>query len=157
MRVLGIDPGLERVGWAVVEDHARSFQPLGWGLISTDFGLAPAVRLQAVYRRMRELIADRPCDLAVVERLFFTRNTSSAMAVAQARGVILLALADVSWPILEPNPMQIKQAVTGYGKADKMQMTAAVRRLLTMGDEPMVDDTADALAGALYGLTKRGA
>lgn len=157
MRVLGIDPGLGRVGWAVVEDGGPSFQPLGWGLIATDSGLAPAVRLQAVYREIRALIADRPCDLAVVERLFFARNTSSAMAVAQARGVILLALADVSWPVLEPNPMQIKQAVTGYGGADKAQVTAAVRKLLAMGTEQMVDDTADALAGALYGLTKREA
>lgn len=157
MRVLGIDPGLERVGWAVVEDRDRAFQPLGWGMISTDAQLDPALRLQAVYRQMRALISKRPCDLAVVERLFFTRNTSSAMAVAQARGVILLALADVSWPILEPNPMQIKQAVTGYGKADKVQMTSAVRKLLEIGVEPMVDDTADALAGALYGLTQREA
>lgn len=157
MRALGVDPGLERVGWAVVEDAGPSFRPLSWGLITTDPGeLAPG-RLRSVYQQVHQLVETAGCDLAVVERLFFTRNTTSAMAVAQARGVILLALAELGLRVVEPNPMQIKQAVTGYGRADKAQITAAVRRLLAIGPERMVDDTADALAGALYGLTQRGA
>lgn len=107
------------------------------------------MRLQRIYAGLRAVIADHAPETAAVEELFFSRNTRTAMSVGEARGVILLALADAGLPIVEYTPMQIKQAVTGYGSADKRQVQEMVRLLLSPPDIPRPDDAADAAAVAI--------
>jgi crossover junction endodeoxyribonuclease RuvC len=120
-----------------------------FGVIETPAGDAPEVRLLSIYRQLNDLLAHHQPTRAAVEQLFFGRNITTAIAVGQARGVLLLALAEAGIPISEYSPPKIKEAITGYGKAEKAQMQLMVRHLLNLDQSPHPDDAADALAVAL--------
>ncbi len=149
MRVLGIDPGTATTGYAVVEEREGRLQLIAIGTISTPAKTPLPARLQQIYMELRHVVTDYGPDASAVEELFFSRNARTAMAVGHARGVTLLALADAGLKIAEYTPMQIKQAVTGYGNADKHQVQEMVRMLLDLADVPQPDDAADAAAVAI--------
>ncbi|MBX6394115.1 MAG: crossover junction endodeoxyribonuclease RuvC [Alicyclobacillaceae bacterium] len=149
MRVLGIDPGIGRLGYGFVRTAGNRLCAEEYGCLETPPGLPLADRLVMIYDKMRELLAgDRP-DAVAVEQLFFYRNVTTAFAVGQARGVVLLAARQAGVPIAEYTPMQVKQAVTGYGSAEKGQIQRMVGILLGLGGPPRPDDAADALAIAI--------
>jgi crossover junction endodeoxyribonuclease RuvC len=152
MRVLGIDPGTATTGYGVVEEVKGDLKPLAFGVIRTPADRPLPVRLQSIYRALKELAAEWVPTTAAVEELFFSRNVRTAMSVGQARGVTLLALADTGLDVAEYTPLAIKQAVTGYGNADKAQVQEMVRLLLGLAEAPRPDDAADALAVAICHL-----
>ena len=149
MRVLGIDPGTAITGYAVVDENRGRLSLVAMGVITTPAKTPLPSRLQTIHNSLQELIATHVPDRAAVEELFFSRNARTAMSVGHARGVTLLALADADLPIAEYTPMQIKQAVTGYGNAGKHQVQEMVRMLLNLSDVPKPDDAADAAAVAI--------
>jgi len=149
MRVLGIDPGTAITGYAVVEETEGRLSLVTIGVVETPAKTPLPKRLQRIYSGLRSVVAEHVPDTAAVEELFFSRNTRTAMSVGEARGVVLLALVDAGLPITEYTPMQIKQAVTGYGNADKRQVQEMVRLLLSLSDIPRPDDAADAAAVAI--------
>lgn len=149
MRVLGIDPGTATTGYAVVEEAAGHLQLIVLGVITTPAKTPLPSRLQTIYTELKEIVAEYEPEAAAVEELFFSRNARTAMSVGHARGVILLALIDSDLSIAEYTPMQIKQAVTGYGNADKHQVQEMVRMLLALPALPKPDDAADAAAVAI--------
>jgi crossover junction endodeoxyribonuclease RuvC len=149
MRVLGIDPGTAITGYGVVEEVEADLEPLTFGVIRTPAGQPLPARLQLIYRAVRDLATEWELAAAAVEELFFSSNVRTAMSVGQARGVALLALADAGLAVAEYTPLAIKQAVTGYGNADKVQMQEMVRLLLGLAEVPRPDDAADALAVAI--------
>jgi crossover junction endodeoxyribonuclease RuvC len=150
MRVLGIDPGTGILGFGIIELSSRG-QPslVDGGVIRTPVKEDDAVRLLTIYDELTEIIKQTKPDVMSVEKLFFARNVTTAMTVAQARGVVLLCGMRAKLPIFEYTPMQIKQAITGYGKADKKQMQEMVRVILQLKEVPKPDDAADALAAAI--------
>lgn len=152
MRCLGIDPGTARMGYGVVDDSAGSSRALAYAAIETRPELAMPLRLQALYRGVEGLLREYRPDVLAVEELFFGRNVTTAIFVGQARGVVLLAAANNGVPVAEYTPAQVKQAVSGYGRAAKPQVEAMVCRLLGLREPPRPDDVADALAVALCGL-----
>jgi crossover junction endodeoxyribonuclease RuvC len=149
MRILGIDPGTGILGFGVVEAVGRSVQLVDAGVIRTPVHEDDAVRLLTIYEELTDIIVQTKPKLMSVEKLFFARNVTTAMTVAQARGVVLLCGMQAQLEIFEYTPMQIKQAITGYGKADKKQMQEMVRVLLGLKEIPKPDDAADALAAAI--------
>jgi len=149
MRVLGIDPGTATTGYGVIEEVAGDLKPLAFGVIRTPSDRPLPVRLQMIYRGVKALAEEWLPETAAVEELFFSSNVRTAMSVGQARGVTLLALADAGLDVSEYAPLAIKQAVTGYGSADKAQMQEMVRLLLGLAEAPRPDDAADALAVAI--------
>lgn len=149
MKVLGIDPGTAILGWGVVVREAGKVTALDYGAIETPAGEAMETRLLTLYQELCAVIARLRPNCAAVEKLFFGQNTKSALSVGQARGVVLLALAQANLPVWELTPAEVKQAVTGWGRADKRQIQAMVTRLLQLDEVPHPDDTADALAIAL--------
>jgi crossover junction endodeoxyribonuclease RuvC len=152
MRILGIDPGLETVGLGLVEaTNAHDIMPIDWLTISTKSGNPTPDRLLEIHRDISQFLDEVKPELAVVERLFFAVNATSAMDVSQARGVLLLALAERSIPVLEPTPLQLKACMTGDGKADKKQVQDMLVRTLKLTSVPTPVDAADALALAVYG------
>jgi crossover junction endodeoxyribonuclease RuvC len=152
MRVLGIDPGTAITGYGVVGEVQRELQPLAFGVIKTPADQPLPRRLQLIYRAISDLAEEWKPTAAAVEELFFSRNVRTAMSVGQARGVALLALADAGLDVAEYTPLAIKQAVTGYGNADKAQIQEMVRLLLRLEKVPRPDDAADALAVAICHL-----
>lgn len=148
MKILGIDPGSGIIGFGLVEKQSNS-KMLDAGVIRTTIGDSDAERLLELYTSMKELVQELKPDVAAVEKLFFASNVTTAMKVAQARGVILLALAEEKIPIYEYTPLQIKMAMTGYGRATKAQIQEMVRVQLGLKNKPKPDDCADALACAL--------
>ncbi len=150
MRILGIDPGLARVGFGVIEAKNKSLEMLDCGIIRTDQSQKECDRLVEIAVDLRKLIRKWDPKLAVVEKFFFYRS-STTISVVQARGVVIMTLARFMIPILEFPPMQIKLAVAGSGKADKDDVLAAVMRELKLEYPPRPDDAADALAIALTG------
>jgi crossover junction endodeoxyribonuclease RuvC len=152
MRVLGIDPGIAVTGYGVVEELRGELNPLAFGVIRTPADRSLPARLQLIYRGVRELAAEWKPTTAAVEELFFSRNVRTAMSVGQARGATLLALVDAGLAVAEYTPLAVKQAVTGYGSADKVQMQEMVRLLLGLAKIPRPDDAADALAVAICHL-----
>lgn len=148
MKILGIDPGSGTIGFGLI-DAKRKPVMLDGGVIKTTIGNDPASRLVELYTSLKELISEFSPDVAAVEKLFFAQNVTTAMAVSQARGVILLVLAESHIPIYEYTPLQIKMAMTGYGRATKAQMQEMVRVQLGLVKKPSPDDAADALAVAL--------
>jgi crossover junction endodeoxyribonuclease RuvC len=146
MLVLGIDPGLATMGYGLVRDEDQALVPITFGVIRTPPKVATAERLMQLHRELDELLTVYHPDVAAVEELFFSTNARTALAVGEARGVALLTLAQAGLPIAEYTPMQVKQAVTGYGGAHKMQIQQMVRILLGLDDIPRPDDAADALA-----------
>ncbi|MEK7153089.1 MAG: crossover junction endodeoxyribonuclease RuvC, partial [Patescibacteria group bacterium] len=149
MRILGIDPGTGILGFGIIEVQGRSPQLVDAGVIRTPVKEDDAVRLETIYEELTDIIANTKPVIMSVEKLFFARNVTTAMTVAQARGVVLLCGRQAGMDIFEYTPMQIKQSVTGYGKADKKQMQEMVRVLLALQEVPKPDDCADALAAAL--------
>jgi crossover junction endodeoxyribonuclease RuvC len=152
MRALGVDPGIAITGYGVVDETGAGLEAVTFGVIRTPPDLPTAERLQQIYQSMLSLAAEWQVGVASVEELFFSSNVRTAMSVGQARGVALLALADAGLPVFEYTPMMIKQAVTGYGNADKAQMQEMVRLLLSLDAAPRPDDAADALAVAICHL-----
>ncbi len=147
--MLGVDPGTAITGYGMVRLAGGVVEPVIYGVITTPASLPLPVRLQHLYRQLQTLIdAHHPTE-ASVEELFFARNTRTALSVGHARGVILLALADADLPTYEYTPLQVKQAITGYGRAGKEQMQQMVRLLLRLEAIPQPDDVADALAVAI--------
>ncbi len=150
MLVLGIDPGTATTGYGfVLETESGGIELVDYGVISTPKNTSPESRLLTIYNKMNDLIALHSPDTAAVEKLFFQRNVTTALAVGQARGVILLALAREKISIFEYNPVEVKQAVAGYGGAEKQQVQLMVKAILNMEDIPRPDDAADALAIAI--------
>jgi len=149
MRVLGIDPGTAITGYAVVDEERGNLRLVDIGVINTPAKTPLPTRLQQIYRGLQDVIAAQQPEAVAVEQLFFSRNVRTAMSVGHARGVILLALAEAQLPIAEYTPMQIKQALTGYGNAGKRQIQEMVRMLLNLREIPRPDDAADAAAVAI--------
>ena len=149
MNILGIDPGSGIIGFGVVTKSKGNPKMLDAGVIRTTIGDSDSDRLVELYESMKEIIEDTKPDVASVEKLFFAQNVTTAMTVSQARGVILLALAEAKIPIFEYTPLEMKMAMTGYGRASKAQMQEMVRVQLGLKEKPKPDDCADALAAAL--------
>lgn len=152
MRILGIDPGTGIMGFGVVDiDDAQrhGFTMVDAGVITTPPHTPHDERLEDIYNSLTEIIEASKPDVCSVERLFFTRNITTAMSVAEARGVALLVARQHGVPIYEYTPLQIKQTLTGYGKADKKQVQEMVRVQLGLKEVPKPDDCADALAAAI--------
>jgi crossover junction endodeoxyribonuclease RuvC len=147
VRVMGIDPGMARLGYGVLDADGGRVVPVAWGVVETRPGPMPT-RLERLFGELERLVATFTPKVAAVEQLFFGQNTTTAIAVGQARGVVLLTMARAGLTVLEPTPSEVKQAVTGFGKADKTQVQAMVTRLLGLGETPRPDDAADALAVA---------
>lgn len=149
MRILGIDPGTGILGFGVIQVDKGKAQLVDAGVIRTPVHEDDAVRLLTIYEELTDIIAATNPTVMSVEKLFFARNVTTAMTVSQARGVVLLCGKQAGMEIFEYTPMQIKQAITGYGKADKKQMQEMVRVILGLSEVPKPDDCADALAAAL--------
>lgn len=149
MRVLGIDPGYAIVGWGVVEYDRNCLTPKAYGAVTTPAKAEFTGRLLQIFEDVTALMQQYRPEALSIEKLFFNTNTTTAIDVAQARGVILLAARQQNIPVFEYTPLQVKQAVTGYGKADKKQVMELTRRLLKLEKVPRPDDTADALAMAI--------
>ena len=150
MVILGIDPGLAIVGWGVVQYAANRFAPMAYGSIQTKAGIPVEDRLSQIYDRLSEIIEKYKPDAISVEELFWNTNVTTGIVVAEARGVILLCAKMHGVPIYEYTPMQVKQAVVGYGKADKKQVISMVTLMLGLKEPPKPDDTADAIAIAIW-------
>ena len=150
MRILGIDPGTGILGFGVIDvDDKGGFQLVDAGVIRTPVHEDDAVRLLTIFEELTDIIAQNKPTIMSVEKLFFARNVTTAMTVSQARGVVLLLGQQNGMELHEYTPMQIKQAITGYGKADKKQIQEMVRILLKLKEIPKPDDAADALAAAI--------
>lgn len=150
MAVIGIDPGTALTGYSIVEKSGDgSLIALDYGVIKTSKHDEPAIRLVNLYRGLKDLLSQYEPAYGAVERLYFQQNTTTAMSVGQARGVALLALAEENIKIFEYNPVEIKLAVSGYGKAGKKQVQEMVKLLLNLEKIPKPDDAADALAVAI--------
>jgi crossover junction endodeoxyribonuclease RuvC len=153
MLVLGIDPGTATTGYGLVRETAEgNFTVVEYGVILTPAGMPMEKRLLLLYQRLIELLLLHRPDAGAVEKLFFSRNVTTAIAVGQARGVVLLALAQQGLAAAEYTPMEVKQAITGYGGADKHQIQMMVQAILGMSEVPRPDDAADALAIAMCHL-----
>ncbi len=149
MRILGIDPGIAIVGFGLIESNRGSVRMLQYGAVTTEAGLPLATRLVQIENDMTALIAQLKPDEIAVEELFFSKNITTGIAVAHGRGVILCTAERLGVPIFEYTPMQVKQAVAGYGLADKKQVMDMTKRRLKLKAVPKPDDAADALAIAI--------
>ena len=149
MIVIGIDPGLARVGYGIIEVKNRKPEPICYGCIESGKDQRTSERLLHIYTGVAALFEKYPPAHIAVEKLFFTKNITSAMGVSEARGVILLLAEQQNIPVTEYTPNQVKQAITGSGKADKRQMQEMIMRLLHLPEIPRPDDAADALSIAL--------
>jgi len=149
MKILGIDPGTGILGFGIVEQTNGKPKMIDAGVIRTPVHQPLAERLVTIHDELRELMAAHDLQAMSVEKLFFARNVTTAISVSHARGIVLLLGQQRGIPIFEYTPMQIKQAVTGYGKADKKQIQEMVRVMLGLQEVPKPDDCADALAAAL--------
>lgn len=153
MLVLGIDPGTATTGYGLVrETDQGGFTVVDYGVILTPAGEAPEKRLLLLYDRILEILLLHHPDYGAVEKLFFQRNVTTAIAVGQARGVIMLALAQKGIAVAEYTPLEVKQAVTGYGGAEKLQVQMMIQAMLELSEIPRPDDAADALAVAVCHL-----
>lgn len=155
LRVLGIDPGTAIVGWAVLDECGNCVTPIAYGHISTSPENTTSERLFEVVRDLEQIIEKYQPQEAAVEDLFFFKNVKTVMKVSQARGAILLTLERFCVKIFEYTPLQVKQALTGYGRAEKKQMQLMVKNVLKLKEIPKPDDTADAIAIALCHLNSR--
>ena len=149
MKILGIDPGTGIIGFGCIQTGSKAPKLVDAGVIKTTIGDETASRLVELYDSLKELIDELKPDVAAVEKLFFAQNVTTAMAVSQARGVILLVLQQAGVQIVEYTPLQIKMAITGYGKAKKADIQEMVRIQLGLTERPKPDDCADAIAAAL--------
>ncbi|HEY3315622.1 MAG TPA: crossover junction endodeoxyribonuclease RuvC [Bacillota bacterium] len=152
MIVLGIDPGTSLMGFGVVEEENQKVKALEYGCLRTSAGRPRGERLSSLYDEINGLIDRHRPDRLAIEELFFNRNVTTALSVGEARGIVLLAAHRAGLPVEEYNPMLVKQAVVGYGRADKQQVQNMVRVILGLSEIPRPDDAADALAIAICAL-----
>lgn len=152
MLALGIDPGTAICGYGLVDMTGNKLRPVFYGSILTDKDMLPELRLQKIYQDLSDIIEHFKPDFMSIEKLYFSRNVTTAIPVAQARGVALLAAANHNLKVLEFTPMQIKLAVVGTGSAKKEQVIFMVQHLLNIREKIKPDDTADALAAAICGI-----
>src|SRR5436305_6845023 len=156
MRILGIDPGTGILGFGVIDVEKGQAQLVDAGVIRTPVKEDDAVRLQTIFEELTDIIIQSKPTVLSVEKLFFAQNVTTAMTVAQARGVVLLCGRQAGLEIHEYTPLQIKQALTGYGRAEKKQIQEMVRVVLGLSEVPKPDDCADALAAAItHSMTMR--
>jgi crossover junction endodeoxyribonuclease RuvC len=146
VRIIGIDPGFGILGWAVIESNLKV---IDYGTVETSPDMPIDERLFAIHSDISSILERYRPECAVIEKLFFSKNITTAIDVSRATGVILLAFRQHALPYQEVTPMQVKQGITGYGKADKKQMQVMVQRLFNLKEIPKPDDAADALAIAL--------
>ena len=149
MRILGIDPGYGITGFGLIEANRGNAQLLNCGAITTPAGMDFSARLEIIYEDMRQLLEKAKPEAVAIEELFFGQNVTTGIGVAQSRGVILLAIRQAGVPVFQYKPMQVKQAVVGYGNATKHQVQEMTKRLLHLSAMPKPDDAADAIAIAL--------
>lgn len=149
MRILGIDPGYAIMGWGVLDLKGNHFSVVDYGAITTDAKMEMPYRLQHLYAELGAIIEKYKPEEAAIEELFFNSNQKTAIMVGQARGVAVLACVNGGLEIAEYTPLQIKQALVGYGRADKKQIQAMVKAILNLDSVPKPDDTADAVAAAI--------
>ena len=149
MLILGIDPGYAIIGWGVIRFERGKYIPVDFGAITTNAGVPFNRRLEQIYDQLNELLDTHHPDAVAVEKLYFQTNAKTAIDVAQARGVTMLALQQHGMPVFEYTPLQVKSAVTGFGQAQKPQVMEMTKRLLRLKAVPKPDDTADALAIAI--------
>lgn len=147
--VLGFDPGTALTGYGLILQQGNRLRPVDHGVVATASEEPAEIRLDRIHREVRDILARHAPDAVAVESLFFNMNVQTAMAVGQARGVVLLACAQHGCEVAEYTPQQVKQAVAGYGKAGKQQVQAMVKTLLNLADIPKPDDAADALGIAI--------
>lgn len=152
MRVLGIDPGLATVGYGLVDKNGNIFKAVDYGHISTTADTKLPQRLMIIFQSIQQLIMRFSPDVLAMEKLFFSKNSATAMKVGEARGAIIMAAAEKELPVSEYTPLQVKQAVAGYGRAGKKQVQEMICLLLKLAEQPKPDDAADALAVALCHL-----
>ena len=149
MRIIGIDPGYAIVGYGIVDYESNHFRVVDYGAVTTTAHTPFDLRLQTIYNGLASLIEKYSPDEMAIEKLYFNTNTTTAIDVAQARGVILLAAAQRGLGVAEYTPLQVKQSVVGYGRAEKKQVQEMTRLMLNLSSVPKPDDTADALALAI--------
>jgi crossover junction endodeoxyribonuclease RuvC len=149
LAILGVDPGYAILGWGVVEYRASRHRLMGYGTVETSKDLPMPERLKELYRGLTGVIAKYEPDVAAVEELFFNSNQKTAIKVGEARGAAVLACANAGLDVYEYTPLQIKQALTGYGRAEKQQIQEMVRQVLGLVKAPTPDDAADAVACAI--------
>lgn len=149
LRILGIDPGIAIVGFGFIDKQGHKLVPVQYGSIQTEAHTEDAVRLKQVYEAAVQLIDKYKPDAVAIEKLFFNKNVTTALTVGQARGVLMLAAVQQGLPIAEYTPLQVKQAIVGYGKAEKKQVQEMVKMFLHLSAVPKPDDVADALAVAI--------
>ena len=149
MRILGIDPGLATIGWGIIETNGYKHVPVAYGYIDTPPKLILEKRLSKIYKDLAAIIDKYKPECVAIEELFFNTNITTGIRVAEARGVILLCCEHCGVRISEYTPLQVKQSVVGYGRADKKQVISMVTILLALPAPPKPDDTADALAIAI--------
>ncbi len=156
MRIIGIDPGYAIMGWGILDLKGNKFSVVDYGSITTDAGVDAAKRLQHIYAELGAIIAKYEPEEAAIEELFFNNNAKTVILVGEARGIAVLACANAGLDISEYTPLQIKQALVGYGRADKKQVQAMVKAILNLKEVPRPDDTADAVAAAICHGHSRG-
>ncbi|MDR1778818.1 MAG: crossover junction endodeoxyribonuclease RuvC [Clostridiales Family XIII bacterium] len=149
MRILGVDPGYAILGYGVVESQGTKYRLVECGVITTEAGEEMPRRLQTIYGELMEIIRVFEPEVASVEELFFNSNAKTAIKVGEARGAAILACANSGLPVYEYTPLQIKQALSGYGRAGKEQIQQIVKSVLGLAEVPRPDDAADAVAAAI--------
>lgn len=155
MRILGIDPGVAITGYSIIEENGADYCCIASGCIRTASDCEPERRLLTIFDRITELVIEYSPQALAVEKIFFSKNVRTAFQVGEARGVVLLVAARAGILLFEYTPLQVKQAVAGYGKAEKAQVQKMVQLLLKLQRQPAVDDEADAMAVALCHLQNR--
>lgn len=156
MKILGIDPGIATVGFGVIEYDGNVFKVIEYGAVTSPAHTPMPIRLKMVYDDMSYIVNKYCPDEVAIEELFFNTNVKTAISVGQARGVLILAAANKEIPVFEYTPLQVKQAVVGYGRAEKSQVQQMVKAILNLKEVPKPDDTADALAIAICHAHSRG-
>ncbi|MFA7308937.1 MAG: crossover junction endodeoxyribonuclease RuvC [Patescibacteria group bacterium] len=149
MRILGIDPGTQRLGWGVIESQAGKVKASSYGCITTVPKQNHGERLVYIFDELTRIIGQEKPQVLAIEKLFFIKNVTTAMTVSEARGVVILACKQAGLEIFEYTPLQIKMGLTGYGKAEKSQIQMMVKMILGLTEVPKPDDVADALAVAI--------
>ena len=149
MKILGIDPGTARTGYGSIRSVGKKMTCLDYGCIETSQEESDAKRLVRTHHAVKKILEKEKPDLVIVERLFFFKNMKTVMTVSQSRGVILMACEQKKVPIVEYTPLQIKQSLSGYGRAQKKEVQECVKKHLGLEEIPRPDDAADALAGAI--------
>lgn len=149
MRILGIDPGIGRLGWAIIDHDKGKQYPVAYDCLETEKNALPEKRLEQIYDQLQSICKEYKPDALAIEDLFFNKNVTTAFSVGQARGVVLLVASQHNLPVTIYTPSQIKIAVTGYGKAEKQQVGHMIKLIFKLDKLPKLDDTVDALAIAL--------